>query len=129
MTNRIRFSTHEAPAPGGSYSQAIGTDSLVWTAGIGPHDPRTGEIVGADVAEQTAQVMRNLEAVLAAAGCGFADVVKTTTHLANLERDFHAYDAVYRRSFTDPFPARTTVGSQLFGILVEIDLVAVRNPS
>ncbi|WP_116950391.1 Rid family hydrolase [Jiangella endophytica] len=128
MTSRIRFSTDEAPAPGGSYSQAIGTDTLVWTAGIGPHDPVTGEIVGADVAEQTEQVLRNLAAVLAAAGSGLADVMKTTTHLAHLERDFHAYDAVYKRAFSAPFPARTTVGSQLFGILVEIDVVAVRHP-
>jgi 2-iminobutanoate/2-iminopropanoate deaminase len=128
VTDKVGFTTANAPAPGGSYSQAVGTDTLVWTAGIGPHDPVTGEIVGADVTEQTEQAMRNLAAVLAAAGCGFADVMKTTVHLAHLERDFHAYDAVYRRSFSAPFPARTTVGSQLYGILVEIDVVAIRHP-
>nr|WP_199701849.1 Rid family hydrolase [Jiangella rhizosphaerae] len=126
MATKIRFSTDQAPAPAGAYSQAIGTETLVWTAGIGPQDPETGEIVGTDVAEQTEQVLRNLEAILAAAGCGFADVVKTTAHLAHLERDFHAYDAVYRRAFSEPLPVRTTVGSQLYGILVEIDVVAVR---
>ncbi|MBN9610581.1 MAG: reactive intermediate/imine deaminase [Actinobacteria bacterium 69-20] len=126
MAHRYAFTSQDAPTPGGAYSQAIGTDEIVWTAGLGPQHPVTGEIVGSDVTEQTHQVLRNLRAVLAAAGCEFKDVVKTTVHLSDLHRDFREFDAVYREYFTAPYPARTTVGSDLYGILVEIDVVAVR---
>lgn len=127
------FTSAAAPKPGGSYSQAIGTGdqpgSLVFTAGMGPISPETGEVVGSTIEEQTAQVLDNLEAILAEAGLGFADVVKVTTHLEELKRDFGGYDSVYRSRFVDPFPVRTTVGSDLMNILVEIDVVAVRPDS
>jgi 2-iminobutanoate/2-iminopropanoate deaminase len=126
MTQRQAVSTSDAPTPGGSYSQAIIVGDLVYTAGMGPHDPRTGEVVGDDIATQTAQVLRNLSAVLAAAGSSLADVVKATTHLQHLERDFAGYDRVYRDTMSEPYPVRTTVGSALYGMLVEIDVVAVR---
>src|SRR4051794_877441 len=118
--------TDNAPAPGGAYSQGVVIGDLVYTAGAGPADPVTGKIVGADVAAQTRQVLTNLAAVLAAEGLGFEHVVKATVHLQELHRDFAAFDEVYREYFTEPYPVRTTVGSDLSNILVEIDLVAHR---
>ena len=71
--------------PRGSYSQVIRAGSLVFTAGFGPVDPATEQNVGDTIEEQTARVLDNLEAALAAAGCGLRDVVKVTTHLAHLD--------------------------------------------
>ena len=117
--------TDNAPVPGGGYSQGIVAGDFVYTAGMGPVDPQTGVLVGAgDVAEQTRQVLRNLRAILAERDLTLDHVVKVTTHLAEVARDFAAYDAAYQEFFTDPKPARTTVGSTLKGILVEIDVVA-----
>ena len=116
--------TNGAPRPAGAYSQGVAAAGLLFTAGFGPQDPVTGE-VAATVEEQTAQVLRNVRAVLAARGLSMADVVKVTAHLQHLRRDFAAYDAVYRGFFTEPYPVRTTVGSDLMDILVEIDVVAV----
>ena len=75
------------------------------------------------MAEQTRQTLKNLQAILAERGAVLADVVKVTAHLQDVNRDFAAYDVVYREFFTAPFPVRTTVGSDLINILVEIDLV------
>lgn len=116
--------TDGAPDPGGSYSQGRVVAGVLYTAGMGPHDPTTGTIIGSTIEEQTAQVMKNLSAVLVAAGLTLADVVKVTTHLQHLDRDFPGYDATYRSHLSAPYPARTTVGSTLAGILVEIDVVA-----
>jgi reactive intermediate/imine deaminase len=118
--------TDNAPAPGGTYSQGVVIGDFVYTAGAAPADPVTGKIVGDDVAAQTRQVLTNLAAVLAAEGLGFEHVVKATVHLQELHRDFAAFDEVYREYFTEPYPVRTTVGSDLNNILVEIDLVAHR---
>ena len=119
--------TDAAPAPVGAYSQAISTGSLLYTAGMGPVEPGTGRIVGDDVASQTEVVIDHLEAILAEAGMGLRNVVKATVHLQHLERDFAEFDRVYRSRMVEPYPARTTVGSTLNGILVEIDFVAVRS--
>ncbi len=126
MSGKSEIRTAAAPVPGGAYSQAIEVGDLVFTAGMGPIDPATGAVVGEDIAEQTEQVLRNLAAILAAAGLELPDVVKATVHLRHLERDFAGYDQVYRRYFSPPYPVRTTVGSDLLGILVEIDVVAHR---
>jgi reactive intermediate/imine deaminase len=115
--------TEDAPRPAGAYSQGVVAGGLLFTAGFGPQDPSTG-VVPDTVAEQTAQVLRNVRAVLAARGLTTDDVVKVTVHLQDLRRDFAAYDAVYREFFTEPYPVRTTVGSDLMNILVEIDVVA-----
>ena len=123
---RKALQTDQAPVPAGSYSQAMIAGDLLFTAGVGPVDPATGELAGETVEEQTAQVMANLEAILATDGLTFADVVKVTTHLQDLKRDFAGYDAVYKKSLTEPYPVRTTVGSTLMNILVEIDVVAYR---
>ncbi|MEU8250862.1 Rid family hydrolase [Nonomuraea sp. NPDC048916] len=119
-----QLKTTAGAAPRGSYSQGLVVGDFVYTSGAGPIDPRSGEVVGDDVAAQTHQVMRNLGAILAAHGLGYDDVVKSTVHLQHLKRDFAAYDAVYKSYFTEPYPVRTTVGSDLMDILVEIDFVA-----
>ncbi|MGN9846492.1 RidA family protein [Nonomuraea sp. H19] len=121
-THHLHTST--APRPAGAYSQAVVANGFLYTAGMGPHDPVTGQVVGEMIAEQTRQVLRNLAALLAEQGLDFSHVVKVTTHLAELDRDFHDYNAVYEEHLSRPFPVRTTVGSKLAGILVEIDLVA-----
>ncbi|MGY5045405.1 RidA family protein [Streptomyces sp. 900105755] len=116
--------TSDAPAPGGAYSQAVVANGFLYTAGTGPHDPATGEVVGDTVAEQTRQVLRNLSALLAARGLDFSDVVKVTAHLSDLGRDYETYNGVYEQTLSPPYPARTTVGSTLDHKLVEIDMVA-----
>ncbi|TDB97660.1 RidA family protein [Nonomuraea longispora] len=116
--------TTEGAAPIGAYSQGLVVGDFVHTSGMGPIDPQTGEVDGDDVATQTHRVMRNLGAILAAHGLGFDDVVKATVHLQHLKRDFAAYNEVYKSYFNPPFPVRTTVGSELMDILVEIDFVA-----
>ena len=100
---------------------------LVFTAGFGPQDPVTGSIPeGIDA--QTEATLRNVERALTEVGLGLADVVKVTAHLARLA-DFAGYNAAYERLFSQPYPVRTTVGSQLSGILVEIDVVAAEGES
>jgi 2-iminobutanoate/2-iminopropanoate deaminase len=111
------------PAPGGAYSHVTQTGELTFTAGFGPHDPETGALPDG-IEAQTEATLANVERALAAVGLGLSDVLKSTVHLAHLERDFSAFDAAYRRAMPQPYPVRTTVGSQLLGILVEIDVVA-----
>lgn len=112
-----------APAPGGSYSHGVVANGFLYTCGMGPVDPSTGKIVNGGVGEQTRQTLKNLQAILSERGAVFADVVKVTAHLQDVNRDFKEYDAIYREFFVAPFPVRTTVGSDLINILVEIDLV------
>lgn len=112
-----------APRPAGAYSHAVSAHGLLFTAGFGPQDPATGE-VAEDVGAQTRQVLRNVETVLADAGLDLTDVVKATVHLQHLKRDFADFDAAYNEVFGDTHPVRTTVGSDLMDILVEIDVVA-----
>jgi len=116
--------TDSAPAPAGPYSQGVVAGGFVYTAGFGPQDPRTGA-VPEGVEEQTRQVLRNVRAVLETRGLSLDDVVKSTVHLQDVERDFAAFNNAYREFFAEPYPVRTTVGSTLMGILVEIDVVAV----
>lgn len=121
--NKTAIATTDAPQPAGPYSQGIVANGFVYTAGFGPQDPATGA-VSDDVQEQTRQVLRNVQAVLAQHGLTLNDCVKTTVHLADLA-DFDEFNTAYREFFSEPFPVRTTVGSQLANILVEIDVVAV----
>jgi 2-iminobutanoate/2-iminopropanoate deaminase len=123
MTRTI-ITTPHAAAPGAAYSHAVEAVGLIYTAGCGPQDPVSGEVRGTDVRSQTWQTLNNLEAILASRGLDFSDLVKVTVHLHDLKADFHAFDEVYRARVPEPFPARTTVGSQLWNILVEIDVVA-----
>lgn len=123
MTRRA-ISTGSAPGAVASYSQAIATDNLVFCAGQIGLDPSTGELAdGFDA--QAEQVLKNLTAVLDAAGCTWADVVKTTCFLADIN-DFAAFNAVYGRFMPDPPPARSTfaVAALPKGARVEIEAVA-----
>jgi 2-iminobutanoate/2-iminopropanoate deaminase len=122
MKQEIRIDN--AAAPGGAYSQGIVANGFVYTAGFGPQDPATGVVRGETVAEQTRSVLSNVSAVLAAHGLDLSDVVKATVHLSNLDRDFADFNKVYAEHFGTPYPVRTTVGSVLANILVEIDVVA-----
>lgn len=115
----------EAPAAIGPYSQAIDAGDFVFLSGQVPIDPKTGELVQGDIAVQTDRVLDNLGAVLEAAGCSFADVVKTTIYLMDLG-DFQAVNATYAKRFTDAPPARATVQVSALpkGARVEIDAIA-----
>jgi 2-iminobutanoate/2-iminopropanoate deaminase len=119
-------STPHAPRPAGPYSQAITAGEFVFVSGQRPTDPVTGAIAEG-VAEQTHAVLRNLIQVLEAAGSSADRVVKVTAHLADLQF-FDEFNAVYQMYFHPPYPTRTTVGSQLRGILVEVDAIAVLRP-
>lgn len=123
------INTDKAPAAIGPYSQAIVAGGMVYTAGQIGIDPATGKLAGDDVEAQARQVMKNLEAVLGAAGVSFADVVKSTIYLADL-KDFAQVNAVYQEKFVDDPPARSTVQAAALplGALVEIDTIAV-NPA
>ncbi len=116
--------TTGAPRPAGAYSQGVVAGGFLFTAGFGPQDPDTGAVPDG-VAAQTRQVLRNVGAVLAEHGLSLKDAVKVTAHLQHLKRDFAAYDAAYQEFFEEPCPVRTTVGSELMDILVEIDVVAL----
>jgi 2-iminobutanoate/2-iminopropanoate deaminase len=114
--------TDKAPAPGGAYSQALRAGDLVFVAGTTPRNPSTGEM-GTTIEAQTRQVMENIKAILETAGASMDDVVKSTVHLSDLSL-FQQFNTVYSTYFNDPKPVRTTVGSQLHNMLVEIDVVA-----
>lgn len=116
--------TQQAPAAIGPYSQAIKTGTLVYTSGQIPIDPATGAIEASDITGQTEQVMKNLQAVLAAAGSSLDRAVKTLCFLKNME-DFAAFNEVYARYFTGK-PARSCVAVAALpkGALVEVEVVA-----
>ncbi|MDB4996700.1 MAG: Endoribonuclease [Myxococcaceae bacterium] len=116
-----------APAAIGPYSQAIEANGFVFVSGQIAIDPKSGSIVEGGIAAETAQVLANLEAVLAAAGCTLADVVKTTIYLKSLA-DFQVVNALYGKKFTGSPPARATVEVSALprGAVVEIDAVAVK---
>ena len=115
--------TTSGASPIGAYSQGLRVGDFIFVSGQGPLDPATGQIVGDTVEDQTARVLDNIKAILEAGGATMADVVKVTAHLSDLAL-FDRYNKVYASYFPDPKPTRTTVGSQLLGILVEIDAIA-----
>ncbi len=119
-------STDNAPGAIGPYSQAIKANGMVFCSGQIPIDPKTGDFVSDDVAEQTEQVIVNLKAVLEAAGASIGDVVKTTVFLADMG-EFAAMNEVYARHFVDNKPARATVQAARLprDARVEIDCIAV----
>ncbi len=120
-------STPDAPKAIGPYAQAIVAGDLVFTAGQIALDPATMEVVPGGVAEQTERVMRNLAAVLAAAGSDLSRVIKTTVFLADMA-DFGAMNEVYGRAFGAHRPARSTVAAAGLprNVRVEIEVVAAR---
>lgn len=120
------ISTENAPGAIGPYSQAIKANGMVFCSGQIPINIETGEFVSDDVAEQTDQVLKNLSAVLEAAGSGLDKVVKTGVFLADMN-DFAAMNEVYGRYFSDNKPARATVQAARLPreAKVEIDCIAV----
>jgi 2-iminobutanoate/2-iminopropanoate deaminase len=115
----------EAPAAIGPYSPAVRSGSLLFVSGQIPLDPATGEIVNGDISAQTRRVLDNLGALLGAAGATFADVVRTTVFLTDLN-DFQAMNAAYGTYFPTPYPARSTVQVTRLprDARVEIDAIA-----
>ncbi len=119
-----KISTDKAPAAIGPYSQAVVVGNLVYTSGQIAIDPAVGDIVATDIRTQTEQVMKNLEAVLAAAGSSPALAVKTTCFLADI-KDFAVFNEVYGNTFTEK-PARSCVAVKDLpkGALVEVEVIA-----
>jgi len=128
MKTLSSVATDKAPKAIGPYSQAVVGDGVVYTAGQVALDPHSGELVGTTVAEQTEQVLKNLTAVLAAAGSSLGQVLKTTVYLADMA-DFAAMNEVYARHFGGHRPARSTVQAAGLpkGARVEIDAIAIRS--
>ena len=111
--------TDKAPAAVGPYSQAKVVGGLLFASGQIPLDPKTGSIVAGGIVEQTEQVCKNIDAVLAEAGCDFSEVIKTTCFLADIA-DFKAFNEVYAK------PARSCVAVKdlPLGALVEVEIIA-----
>ena len=120
------ITSKEAPAAIGPYSQGMAVNNLVYTSGQIPLLPETGEMVGCGIKEQTVQAVKNLEAVLAAAGSDLSRVVKTTCFLTDMG-NFAAFNEVYAEHFTGK-PARSCVAVLALprGAMVEIEAVAER---
>jgi 2-iminobutanoate/2-iminopropanoate deaminase len=118
-----QITTKSGASPVGAYSQGLRVGDFIFVSGQGPLDPETGAVVGETIEEQTARTIENIKAILVAGGASLADVVKVSAHLTDLSM-FERYNKVYANYFPDPKPTRTTVGSQLLGILVEIDAIA-----
>lgn len=118
-------STGKAPAAVGPYSQAVKNGGLLFCSGQIALDPASGTLTGNDVKSQTEQVMKNISAVLAAAGTTFADAVKTTCFLTDIN-DFAAFNEVYAQYFSGK-PARSCVAVSALpkGALVEVEVIAV----
>ncbi|MBK8469515.1 MAG: Rid family detoxifying hydrolase [Candidatus Phosphoribacter sp.] len=114
-----------APAVVGPYSHAVRHGDLLFLSGQAPFHPETGTVVEGGIDAQTRQVFANLGAVLSSAGATFDDVLKANVYLTNLD-DFQAVNVIYAEHFTEPYPARTTIGvaGLPLGIVVEIELVA-----
>jgi 2-iminobutanoate/2-iminopropanoate deaminase len=119
-------SAPDAPKALGAYSPAIKAGNLLFISGQIPVDPATGNLNQGDISTQTEQVMRNLAALLRAAGVGFTHVVRTTVYLADMN-DFAAMNEVYSRHIADPPPARATVQVARLprDVKIEIDAIAV----
>lgn len=119
-----QITTPNAPAAIGPYSQGFVTGGLLYTSGQIALDPATGEIVGTTIAEQAHQVMKNLGALLEAAGSSYEKTVKTTCFLANMD-DFAAFNEVYGQYFTGK-PARSCVAVKTLpkNVLCEVELIA-----
>ena len=122
------ISTANAPAAIGPYAQGNIAGGLLFASGQIPLDPETGEIVGSTIEEQTAQAMKNVAAILEAAGTDFDHVVKTTCFLNDMN-DFAAFNAEYAKSFGEVRPARSAVAVEKLpkGALVEVEGIAEVN--
>ena len=119
--------TNNAPAAIGPYSQAIEANGMIFVSGQLPIDPATGAFAGEDIAAQTRQSLTNIKNILAEAGAGMEDVVKTTIFLSDIA-NFSTVNAIYAEYFKEPFPARSCfqVGALPKGALVEVEAIAVK---
>ena len=119
------ISTEKAPAAIGPYSQGVVVNGLLFASGQIALSPETGELVGSTIEEQAEQVMKNVGALLAAAGTDFDHVVKTACFLEDIS-DFAKFNAVYAKSFGQKLPARSAVGIDKLpkGALVEVEVIA-----
>jgi 2-iminobutanoate/2-iminopropanoate deaminase len=122
---KVSVSSPDAPKAIGPYSQAVRAGQLLFVSGQVPLDPATGQLVDGDIAAQTRRVFDNLAAVLKAGGRSFADVVRTTVFLADMN-DFATVNEVYGTYFSEPYPARATVQVARLpkDARVEIDVIA-----
>ena len=121
-----KISTQNAPAAVGPYSQAIEANGMIYTSGQIALDPASGQLVGTTITEQAEQVMKNLVAVLEAAGTKPENAVKTLCFLTDIN-DFAAFNEVYAKYFTEK-PARSCVGVQSLpkGAICEVEVIAVK---
>ena len=113
--------TDEAPPPGGIYSQAIRAGGFVFLAGQGPHTP-TGEMAEGGFEAEARQTFQNLAAVAKAAGGSLADAVRVGVYLRDMS-NFAAMNEIYREYFAEPYPARTTIHSDLPNFEIEVDAI------
>lgn len=120
-----KIHTDNAPAAVGPYSQAIKTGNMLYTSGQIPLDPKTGKIVGSDIKDQAEQVMKNLMAVLKAAGTKQENTVKTTCFLSDMD-NFAAFNEIYKKYFTKK-PARSCVAVKTLpkNVLCEVEVIAI----
>ena len=119
------ISTEKAPAAIGPYSQGVVVNGLLFASGQIALSPETGELVGSTIEDQAEQVMKNVGALLTAAGTDFDHVVKTTCFLEDIA-DFAKFNAVYAKSFGEKLPARSAVGIDKLpkGALIEVEVIA-----
>jgi 2-iminobutanoate/2-iminopropanoate deaminase len=117
--------TDKAPAAIGPYSQALIHGNMMFASGQIPINPEDGQIVEGDITQQATQVMKNISAILEAAGIGFENVIKTTCFLKNMD-DFAAFNEVYAKYFTGK-PARSCVAAQKLpkDVLCEVEIIAI----
>jgi 2-iminobutanoate/2-iminopropanoate deaminase len=126
ITVKERIQTNRAPQAIGPYSQAVKANGLVFVSGQIPIDPKTGQFIAGGIAEQTEQVLKNLAALLEAAGSGLECVIKTTVFMADME-EFGVMNEIYGRFFADEPPARATVQAARLprDARVEIEAIAL----
>jgi 2-iminobutanoate/2-iminopropanoate deaminase len=122
---KVAINTEHAPKPPAAFAQGSRKGNILQVAGQVAFDPKTGEVVGTTVAEQARKAFANIEAVLEAAGSGFADVVMVRVYLTDTTH-FAEFNETYNQLVSEPYPARTTVYVGLpAGLLVEVDALAV----
>lgn len=120
---RDHIAAPNGPAPSGAYTPVVRIGDWIFISGQGPGDPATGHMPGPSIEEQTVATVRNIEALLEAAGGGLTDIVKVGVFLKDLDQ-FPAFDRAYRSVMPEPPPARTTVGADVGDILIEADAIA-----
>ena len=121
------ISTQKAPAAIGPYSQAVVVDNMVYTSGVVPIDPETGNVVEGDIKVQATRVFDSMKALLETAGSGCDEVVKTTVFIKDMN-DFAALNEIYATYFTGNFPARSCVEVARLpkDVLIEMEAIALR---